>query len=84
MGTERGSIVLPLAVTDLPDRVVWVPTNSPGSAVRRQLGVDAGALVWIARSPSGPAEDAPAPEASTNPSPVPDTQPDAGTDGGAE
>jgi len=54
VSTDRGRIALPLAVTDMPDRVVWVPANSPGSAVRRQLGPaatqDAGTLVWIARS----------------------------------
>jgi NADH-quinone oxidoreductase subunit G len=29
------------------DGVVWVPTNSPGSTVRRTLGVTEGALVDI-------------------------------------
>ncbi|HUR05300.1 MAG TPA: molybdopterin dinucleotide binding domain-containing protein, partial [Nonomuraea sp.] len=45
--TDRGTVTLPLAVTDMPDRVVWLPTKSPGSAVRRDLGVDAGAVVRI-------------------------------------
>jgi NADH-quinone oxidoreductase subunit G len=45
--TERGRVVLPAAVTDMLDGVVWLPTNSPGSAVRRTLGVTAGALVEI-------------------------------------
>ncbi len=27
------------AITDMPDGVVWLPTNSPGSTVRRTLGV---------------------------------------------
>jgi NADH-quinone oxidoreductase subunit G len=45
--TDRGTITLPLAVTPMPDRVVWLPTNSAGSAVRRSLGVDAGSLVSI-------------------------------------
>ena len=31
MSTERGAITLPVAITDLPDGVVWLPTNSPGS-----------------------------------------------------
>jgi NADH-quinone oxidoreductase subunit G len=44
---DRGTVTLPLAVTDMPDRVVWLPTKSPGSAVRRDLGVDAGAVVRI-------------------------------------
>lgn len=40
-----GTITLPYAVTPMPDHVVWVPTNSVGSAVRATLGVDAGAVV---------------------------------------
>ncbi|MEV5411313.1 NADH-quinone oxidoreductase subunit G [Thermopolyspora sp. NPDC052614] len=46
----EGAITLPLAVTDMPDRVVWVPANSPGSAVRSTLGVTAGAFVHIRRA----------------------------------
>jgi NADH-quinone oxidoreductase subunit G len=45
--TDRGTVTLPLAVTDMPDRVVWLPMKSPGSAVRRDLAVDAGAVVRI-------------------------------------
>ncbi len=45
VGTERGAITLPAAVTDMADRVVWLPTNSPGATVRRTLGVTAGAVV---------------------------------------
>lgn len=52
VSTERGSVTLPLAVTEMPDRVVWLPTNSPGSAIHRQLGVTAGALVSIRRTDS--------------------------------
>ena len=46
--TSAGSITLPLAVTDLPERVVWLPLNSPGSAVYQQLAVTTGAVVNIA------------------------------------
>jgi NADH-quinone oxidoreductase subunit G len=38
VSTDRGSITLPAQITDLPDDVVWLPTNSPGSTVRRTLG----------------------------------------------
>jgi NADH-quinone oxidoreductase subunit G len=48
VSTDRGSITLPLVIGDLPDRVVWVPTNSIGSAVRRDLSADAGDIVRIA------------------------------------
>ena len=41
VSTDAGSITLPAAVGDLPDRVVWLPTNSAASSVRRALaGVD--------------------------------------------
>ncbi|WP_123029661.1 NADH-quinone oxidoreductase subunit G [Mycolicibacterium stellerae] len=47
ISTISGSITLPLAIVDLPDRVVWLPLNSTGSTVHEQLGVTAGALVAI-------------------------------------
>jgi NADH-quinone oxidoreductase subunit G len=47
VSTGRGAITLPLRVTQMPDRVVWLPTNSAGSTVRRTLGADAGAVVSI-------------------------------------
>jgi NADH-quinone oxidoreductase subunit G len=48
VGTRRGAITLPaLLVDDMVDGVVWLPTNSPGSTVRRALGADAGAVVEI-------------------------------------
>ncbi|OIN80396.1 NADH-quinone oxidoreductase subunit G [Mycobacterium malmoense] len=47
VSTERGSITLPLAITDMPDRVVWLPLNSPGCAVHRKLGVTIGSIVNI-------------------------------------
>ncbi|QUR66718.1 NADH-quinone oxidoreductase subunit G [Mycobacterium spongiae] len=47
VSTSRGSITLPLTVTDMPDRVVWLPLNSPGSAVHQQLGVTLGSIVRI-------------------------------------
>ncbi|WP_405164864.1 NADH-quinone oxidoreductase subunit G [Nocardia sp. NBC_01499] len=47
VSTDRGSIRLPLLITDLPDRVVWLPLNSPGSAVHRSLAVTAGSIVRI-------------------------------------
>jgi NADH-quinone oxidoreductase subunit G len=47
VSTRRGSITLPLALADLPDRVVWLPLNSAGSSVHDQLGVTPGAVVSI-------------------------------------
>ena len=45
--TERGEITLPLVIADLPDGVVWLPANSPGSRVRDTLGVGHGDLVGV-------------------------------------
>ncbi len=42
-----GSLTLPLVVTDMPDRVVWVPANAPGSRAQTTLGVRSGGLVSI-------------------------------------
>ena len=50
VGTPTGEIALPLAITDMADRVVWLPLNSAGSAVHRQLAVTAGAVVSIGRA----------------------------------
>ncbi|HPX37231.1 MAG TPA: NADH-quinone oxidoreductase subunit G [Mycobacterium sp.] len=47
VSTGRGAVTLPLVVTEMPDQVVWLPLNSPGSAVHRQLGVTTGAVVQI-------------------------------------
>ncbi|MBO0826046.1 MAG: NADH-quinone oxidoreductase subunit G, partial [Actinobacteria bacterium] len=43
----RGSITLPVEIADMPDRVVWLPTNSAQSAVRRELAAGHGGLVTI-------------------------------------
>ena len=48
VSSDRGSITLPLGLAELPDGVVWLPTNSAGSAVRRDLAAGSGAIVRIA------------------------------------
>jgi NADH-quinone oxidoreductase subunit G len=50
VSTDRGAITLPLAITEMVDGTVWLPVNSPGSAVYAQLGVTAGSVVSIERS----------------------------------
>ncbi|RKN31640.1 NADH-quinone oxidoreductase subunit G [Micromonospora musae] len=47
VGTDRGAVTLPAAITEMPDGVVWVPTNSPGATVRRSLGALSGRVVRI-------------------------------------
>ncbi|MEH0822537.1 MULTISPECIES: NADH-quinone oxidoreductase subunit G [unclassified Micromonospora] len=47
VGTDRGALTLPAEITEMPDGVVWLPTNSPGSTVRRSLGATSGAVVRL-------------------------------------
>jgi NADH-quinone oxidoreductase subunit G len=44
-----GTISVPVTITDMADHVIWLPTNSAGSAVRSTLGVDAGAVVSLTK-----------------------------------
>jgi len=55
VSTTRGAITLPLVVTEMADRVVWLPTHSPNSHVRSTLGVDHGALVTLTAGTAGTA-----------------------------
>ncbi|MFD3353027.1 NADH-quinone oxidoreductase subunit G [Streptomyces fradiae] len=52
-----GSVTLPLRVTEMPDRVVWLPLRSTGDGVLSDLGTVPGRLVRIApaASPLDPA-----------------------------
>ncbi|MFG1926681.1 NADH-quinone oxidoreductase subunit G [Cryptosporangium sp. NPDC048952] len=85
VSTDRGAIQLPVAVTEMPDRVVWVPTNSVDSRVRPTLGVGAGDLVRVT---AGSANGASAPVSSGVPGSVPadgglgDVEARATSDGG--
>jgi len=47
VSTRHGSITAPLAVTAMPDRVVWLPMNSAGSAIHYQLHAQPGDIVSI-------------------------------------
>ncbi|GAA3615737.1 NADH-quinone oxidoreductase subunit G [Kineosporia mesophila] len=44
---DRGEITLPLALTPMPDGVVWLPSNSPGSPVRSKLAAGNGDAVSV-------------------------------------
>jgi NADH-quinone oxidoreductase subunit G len=48
VSTDAGSIRLPVVLTPMPDNVVWLPTNSADSHVRRSLHADHGSIVTIA------------------------------------
>lgn len=47
VATDHGSVTVPARVAELPDRVVWLPTNAPGCAVRGELRAEAGSVVSI-------------------------------------
>ncbi len=47
VSADGGSVTLPLEVTEMADGVVWLPLNSSGSVVHRDLGVTVGAVVRI-------------------------------------
>jgi NADH-quinone oxidoreductase subunit G len=50
VSTAHGSVSAPVAVTvDMVDHVVWLPTNSSGSTVRRSLGAVAGDVVTLTK-----------------------------------
>ena len=42
-----GSVTVPVVVTDIADRVVWLPANARGCDVRRDLGSGAGDTVLL-------------------------------------
>jgi NADH-quinone oxidoreductase subunit G len=47
VSTSRGSVSVPVEITAMPDRVVWLPTNSAGCSVRRDLAAGHGSLVTV-------------------------------------
>jgi NADH-quinone oxidoreductase subunit G len=47
VSTGSGAITLPAEITAMPDRVVWLPTNSAECAVRAQLAAGHGSLVTL-------------------------------------
>ena len=49
VSTDSGAITVPVTIREMADHVIWLPTNSPGSAVRPTLGVDAGAAVSLTK-----------------------------------
>ncbi|MCZ0987565.1 NADH-quinone oxidoreductase subunit G [Streptomyces diastatochromogenes] len=54
---SAGTVELPLQVTEMPDRVVWLPLNSVGSGVASHTGAQPGSLVRI--GPAALADKAP-------------------------
>jgi NADH-quinone oxidoreductase subunit G len=54
VSTDRGSLSLPLALADLPDGVVWMPTRSKDAHVRTDLVAAHGSAVRIAKAGDAP------------------------------
>ena len=50
VAAATGSVTVPLEVTEMTDGVVWLPTNSSGSAVRMDLGAGHGSRVTLRRA----------------------------------
>ena len=57
IGTDKGTVTLPLVVTHMPDRVVWLPLNSPGCSVHTDLGAGPGSVVTVRRAERTEASD---------------------------
>jgi NADH-quinone oxidoreductase subunit G len=47
VATSRGQLTLPVQTAEMPDHVVWLPTNSAGCAVRQVLGAGHGSEVIV-------------------------------------
>jgi NADH-quinone oxidoreductase subunit G len=54
VATDRGVITAPVEIAAMPDRVVWLPTNARGCAVRAALGAQPGAVVKLTRPAAPP------------------------------
>jgi len=50
VATSSGSVTVPVDVVPMADDVVWLPANSPGSAVRADLGAGHGSRVILRRA----------------------------------
>jgi NADH-quinone oxidoreductase subunit G len=50
VSTSQGSLSLPVEVTVMPDRAVWVPTHATGYPTRSTLGAGAGTVVTLSRA----------------------------------
>jgi NADH-quinone oxidoreductase subunit G len=48
VSTDRGTITLPVAITEMVDHVVWLPLASRGCRVHAQLGASPGDVVRVA------------------------------------
>jgi NADH-quinone oxidoreductase subunit G len=54
LANDRGVMVFPVVIEDMPDRVVWVPTNARDRAVRATLAAGPGSVVRLSVSDAPP------------------------------
>jgi NADH-quinone oxidoreductase subunit G len=54
ISTDAGAVVLPVVIDDLPDGVVWAPSNARGAALRAELAAHHGSIVRLTRSDAPP------------------------------
>ncbi len=54
VATEHGAVTVPVEVAPMPDRVVWLPSNSAGCAARRELRAGHGSLVTVSAPGAAP------------------------------
>ena len=47
ISTVRGAVTVPVEIADIPDRVIWLPSNSSGVNLLRDLGATTGSIVKI-------------------------------------
>ncbi|WP_086666377.1 NADH-quinone oxidoreductase subunit G [Lentzea kentuckyensis] len=52
VSTDRGAITLPVETDDLPEGVIWLPTNSGDVTVRATLGAGHGSIVSVSAGTS--------------------------------
>jgi NADH-quinone oxidoreductase subunit G len=54
VSTDHGALVMPVAIDDLPDGVVWLPTNARERGLRSTLGAAHGSVVTLVRTDAPP------------------------------
>jgi NADH-quinone oxidoreductase subunit G len=53
VSTDRGSVSVPVVIAEMPDGVVWLPTNSRGCSVRSHLAAGTGSVVRLTAGVGG-------------------------------
>jgi NADH-quinone oxidoreductase subunit G len=54
VATDQGVVVVPVEIAEMPDGVVWLPTNAAGCQTRSTLNANHGAVVTLTRSDAPP------------------------------